>query len=147
MEQKTPARGHAFWRFRRTDEQQHPAEDDASRSRRIEKAREIAARVAAILPAEFEGVLPRGYTLLGNCLVLARFEMEGTRGTALYARHTHWGERETAVFMRDLQEGWLTELSAYMRWQLRGNPVENAVFQHAMVHLNQDVMEQTNTQP
>ncbi len=101
-------------------------------------AKDLAAKAAVIIPDTFDKVLPRGYTISGKSLVMARFEMVGTRGQALYGRHSHWSEKEAAVFLRDIREGWLTELSAYMRWQLRQDPIANATFQHALVHLHDE---------
>lgn len=146
MEQKTPARGTSFWRLRpaMAADAFIPVMPQESQRPSVALARELAARTAAILPEGFAGVLPRGYTLLGQSLVLARFEMLGTRGQALYGRHNQWGERETTVFLRDLEDGWLTELSAYMRWQLRADPIANAVFQHALVHLHHDARQRLN---
>lgn len=141
MEQKTPARGTNFWRLRSgaPADAPIPVLPTGKNRDRIHFARELAARTASIIPEGFTGVLPRGYTLLGQSLVLARFEMQGARGQALYGRHNQWGEREAHVFLRDLNDGWLTELSAYMRWQLRADPFANAIFQHALVHLHHDV--------
>ena len=142
MEQKTPARGNAFWRLRSTAEDAPiPAAQATPPGSSVALARDLAARVITILPSDFSSVLPRGYTISGHHLVMARFEMEGSRGMALYGRHTHWGEREANVFLRDLNEGWLTELSAFMRWQLRQDPVSNAVFQHALVHLHHETQQ------
>ena len=135
MEQKTPARGSAFWRLR-PEPEAAPSLPIAENRERIAQARELAAQTVAILPEGFSGVLPRGYTLSGAFLVMARFEMDGGRGVALYGRHTHWSDKEANVFLKDLHQGWLTELSAYMRWQLRHDPVANAVFQHSLVHLH-----------
>jgi len=138
VEQKTPAHGSSFWRLRPPVEIPDDVPLDPSIPETMHIAKELAAKTAAILPTGFESVLPRGYTVSGNALIMARFEMVGTRGHALYGRHSHWGENETSVFIRDLCEGWLTELSSYMRWQLRNDPVANATFQHALVHLHHE---------
>ena len=140
MEQKTPAKGTSFrWAPNGGEAANLPPIKSASPGpEKVLVAREIAAKAAAIIPDTFDRVLPRGYTISGRALVMARFEMVGTRGQALYGRHNHWGEKEAAVFLRDIRDGWLTELGAYMRWQLRQDPVANAEFQHALVHLHDD---------
>ncbi len=146
MEQKTPAHGTAFWRLPRLCAE--PADSVLINKPGPEKvliARELAAKTAAIIPATFEKVLPRGYTVSGSGLVIARFEMIGASGVALYGRHSHWGEKETAVFLRDIKEGWLAELGSYMRWQLRHDPVANATFQHSLVHLHEEAMQRLKT--
>jgi hypothetical protein len=104
----------------------------------VQTARELAQATAAILPEGFDRVLPRGYSMSGSTLLMARFEIVDMRGQALYARHTAWGPKESQVFVRDLKEGWLDELSSFMRWQLRADPPANAIFQHALVHLKDD---------
>lgn len=144
MEQKTPAHGSAFWRPRPVAEAPPSAAGDNASPEKLQAVREIAAKSAAIIPSGFERVLPRGYTVNGAALIMARFEMIGTRGHALYGRHSHWGEKEANVFLRDIREGWLTELSAFMRWQLRTDPIANAIFQHALVHLHDEAMKRLN---
>ncbi len=142
MEQKTPAHGSSFWRLRSGVELGLRAKAEPPGPEMVQVSRDLAARAAAIIPPTFDRVLPRGYTVSGTSLVMARFEMVGTRGNALYGRHSHWGDKETAVFIKDLEEGWLTELSSYMRWQLREDPIANATFQHALVHLHHEAMQQ-----
>lgn len=142
MEQKTPAHGTAFWRLPRlAGESADSTPINKPGPEKVLVARDLAAKAAAIIPATFEKVLPRGYTVSGTALIMARFEMIGLRGHALYGRHSHWGEKETVVFLRDIQEGWLTELGSYMRWQLRLDAVANATFQHALVHLHEEAMQ------
>jgi hypothetical protein len=137
---KTPAQGTAFRRPLNGGEvaNRPPISGHMPGPEKVLVAKDIAAKAAAILPDTFERVLPRGYTINGNALVMARFEMIGTRGQALYGRHNHWGEKEATVFLRDLKDGWLAELGAYMRWQLRQDPIANAEFQHALVHLHDE---------
>lgn len=145
MEQKTPAHGTAFWRLPRSSgETADSAPISKPGPEKVLVARELAAKVAAIIPVTIEKVLPRGYTVGGTALIMARFEIVGSRGIALYGRHSHWSEKETTVFLRDIKEGWLTELGSYMRWQLRLEPVANATFQHALVHLHEEAMQRLN---
>jgi hypothetical protein len=146
VEQKTPAHGTAFWRLPRSvSESDDSAIIHTPGPEHLLVARELAAKAATIIPATFDKVLPRGYTVAGSALVMARFEMIGTCGHALYGRHRYWGAKETTVFLRDIKEGWLTELGVYMRWQLRLDPVANATFQHALVHLHEEAMQRLKT--
>lgn len=141
MEQKTPARGHTFGLPRLgVAPFTSAASSRAGHPAYVYVAREIAHSIIAIIPEGFDRILPRGYSMAGAALLMARFEAAGIRGQALYARHTTWGEKESNMFIRDLKDGWLNELSAYMRWQLRDNPAANAVFQHALVHLQEETM-------
>lgn len=139
MEQKTPARGHTFG----------PNSIGTAKLRVLtatpqksvaQVARDIAQALAAMLPEGFDKVLPRGYSLAGHALLMARFEIVETRGQALYARHPNWTEKEARVFIRDIKDGWLDEVSSFMRWQFRGAPIDNAIFQHALVHVKDDAM-------
>lgn len=144
MEQKTPAHGTFINMKPRVAEPVSPPPAEPVDAEKIEIVREIAANVAAIIPGSFDRVLPRGYTVNGTALIMARFEMIGTHGHALYGRHAHWGEKEANVFLRDIREGWLMELAAFMRWQLRTDPVTNAIFQHALVHLDHNAKTRLN---
>lgn len=146
MERKTPLRSSGFWRLNPITEAARLRKSKACTPGMVATARQVAARTVAILPEKFQGVLPRGYSVSNQNLVMARFEMVGAQGQALYGQHPHWGERETLAFLQDLEEGWLTELSAYMRWQLRRDPVANATFQHALVHLHHEAMSQLKDQ-
>jgi len=141
VEQKTPAGGLSLGRTIRTAERGH-ASAPAITPQAVAAARQIAENTVAVLPTSFDRVLPRGYSLVGQALLMARFETVNLRGQALYARHPAWGEREAAVFLRDLKEGWLDEVASFMRWQLRTDPVANAIFQHAMVHLKANTFQQ-----
>ncbi len=139
MEQKTPSHGTAFWRMPKpVIEPAGSATANTPGPEKVQLARELAAKAAEIIPSTFEKVLPRGYTVAGSVLIMARFEIIGSRGYALYGRHSHWGDKETVVFLRDIEEDWLAELGSYMRWQLRHDPLANATFQHALVHLQEE---------
>lgn len=138
VEHKTPARGHIFGLPRIKITASNPT-PPPSRPLFVSVAREVAHRVVEILPEGFDRVMPRGYTLSKETLLMAKFETNQGRGQALYARHCNWGEKEAMVFLRDLKEGWLDELESFMRWQLRTAPPANAMFQHALVHLQADV--------
>lgn len=144
MEQKTPARGTAFSLPRPiasagASSAANSAPIAGTISTQVAQARDLAARVASIIPEKFEHVMPRGYTVSNHGLIMARFEMEGSRGNAVYGRHTNWGEKEAGIFLQDIKEHWLSELGTYMRWQLRTDPITNATFQHALVHLKHDI--------
>lgn len=137
MEHKTPARGHLFGLPRIKITASNPT--PTTRPLFVVVAREVAQRVADIMPEGFDRVMPRGYFISKGTLLMAKFETDQGRGQALYARHCNWGEKEAMVFLRDLKEGWLAELESFMRWQLRTAPPANAQFQHALVHLQADV--------
>lgn len=139
MEQKTPARGHSFGPTRVGPAPIRPAAIKPDHDL-VLIARNIAQSFASILPDGFDKVLPRGYSLTGHALLMARYEVIESRGQALYARHNHWGDKEARMFLRDLKDGWLDEVSSFMRWQLRTDPVQNAIFQHALVHVKDDAM-------
>lgn len=109
-----------------------------SQSVAVVLARELAQAAIAAIPERFEPVMPRGYSLSGRSLLMVRFDRSTAHGQPVYARHTTWSEREARMFLQDLREGWLDELSSFMRWQLRANPIVNATVQHALVHLKAD---------
>lgn len=139
MEQKTPARGHSLGR-KIIGAAPVPVLNTSQHKNVVQVARDIAQALASMLPEGFDKVLPRGYSLAGHALLMARFEIVETRGQALYARHPNWTEKEARVFVRDIKDGWLDEVSSFMRWQFRGAPIDNAVFQHALVHVKDDGM-------
>ena len=95
----------------------------------IERARTTARRIAMLLPPGFSRALPRGYTLSGGALVMLKVEFLAGQPRPLYGEHHRWGTAEAAAFERDIQDGWLIELAAFMRWQLRTEPKENLAFQ------------------
>lgn len=104
----------------------------------IARARATARRIAMLLPPGFNRALPRGYTLNGGALVMLKVEMQPRGLQTLYGEHHRWGAGEAAAFERDIANGWLSELAAFMRWQLRAEPKENMAFQTALRELRYD---------
>lgn len=101
----------------------------------IDRARASARRIAMLLPPGFSRALPRGYTLNGGALVMLKLDYAGGSPRPLYGEHHRWGTAEAAAFERDIRDGWLAELAAFMRWQLRTEPQENMAFQQGLREL------------
>ncbi|MGI8907675.1 MAG: hypothetical protein ACR2IE_14435 [Candidatus Sumerlaeaceae bacterium] len=101
----------------------------------IDRARSAARRVAMLLPPGFNRALPRGYTLNGGALSMLKVEFVSGVARPLYGEHHRWGSAEAAAFERDILDGWLSELAAFMRWQLRAEPNENIAFQEGVREL------------
>jgi hypothetical protein len=78
--------------------------------------------------------MPRGYTVSSGMLIMTKFQPEGSGplDSTLYGRHESWGPSESREFLKDLHEGWLGELAAFMRWQLRDNRKAFEVFQQSL---------------
>lgn len=101
----------------------------------VREGRKLAAEIAALFPSNFNRALPRGYTLCSGALVILKVGFDGGAQAHLYGSHQRWGVAECSAFLKDVQEGWLPELGAFMRWQLRGEPEANARFQTGLLQL------------
>jgi hypothetical protein len=104
----------------------------------IDRARATARRIAVLLPPGFNRALPRGYTLNGGALTMLKVDFVAGVPRTMYGEHHRWTSTEAAAFERDIQDGWLTELGAFMRWQLRLEPRENIVFQEGLRQLRSE---------
>jgi len=106
----------------------------------ILEARILAERVARIFPADFTRALPRGYTVSGCTLVILKVDTHPVGSHRhMYGGHMRWGFEESAAFLKDIRDGWLAELGAFMRWQLRDDAAESVKFQASLAALRASV--------
>lgn len=105
----------------------------------VREGRRLASDISALFPSNFNRALPRGYTLCSGALVILKVGFDGATHAHLYGSHQRWGPAECSAFLKDVREGWLSELGAFMRWQLRGEPEASSRFQTGLLQLTERI--------
>lgn len=103
----------------------------ASSAEKIAKAKFIAGEIIKLIPPDLDCVLPRGYYVQNACLVLCR-QSDTSQNPVMYQNHPNWTEEESAVFLVDLEDGWIAELILFLKWQYRK---EDNVFESVQLQI------------
>lgn len=90
----------------------------------IFRARKIAKEIVKFIPKDLECILPRGYCVKNSQLILCKSQYGFIQGV-VYKCHSQWDNREAAIFLSDIEEGWISELILYLKWHYRH---DDAVF-------------------